>query len=128
VTEETASMASLAGNAAISPRAMQLSNDPHFPPGFLPISFSTSLTMLRSTNWFRSGSGFPWGPAELMRAAGRQPLCLFRDQRELHALLAFQWHERPAAAPHGVRTGFITSARWLANNQEDIPRATYISF
>ena len=33
----------------------------HFPPGFRPISFSTSLTMLRSTNWSRSGSGFPCG-------------------------------------------------------------------
>ena len=31
----------------------------YFPSGFLPISLSTSLTMLRSTNWFRSGSGFP---------------------------------------------------------------------
>jgi len=46
-----------------------------------------------------------------------------RYQRELHALLAFQRQERPAAAPHGARTGFITSARRLVDNQKDIPRS-----
>ena len=45
-------------------------NDRYFPPGFLPISFSTSLTMLRSTNWSRSGSGFPCGSAEFRRRSG----------------------------------------------------------
>lgn len=53
---------STAGYTATGPRAMQLPNDGYSPPpGFLPISFNTSLTILRSTNWFRSGSGFPWG-------------------------------------------------------------------
>jgi len=46
-----------------------------------------------------------------------------RYQREPYALLAFQRQDRPAAAPHGARTGFITSARRSADNQKDIPGA-----
>src|SRR6266508_5643311 len=50
-------------------------NDRHFPPGFLPISFRTSLTMLRSTNWFRSGSGFPCGqPSSGVVRDSKRPL------------------------------------------------------